>query len=296
MSHETGLIPHERSPEGIVTLSLPPSPTKPRGGVVVLDSWLIGAIDRTLQQVAGSRPTGVILASASPRVWVAGADLAEIDGLDDSALDAYLKAGETCFRRLLDLRCPTVALIHGAVLGGGLELALHCDALAFVRTPAGGKPYLVGLPEASLGICPGWGGTVMLPARIDPTLALDRTASGTPWKSDALPAGLADLEADDAESLGGAAREWILARKGAPPPRPRAVGPASREVIEKAIAASSLAGAAAGTSAHAVLAAVRAGLAGGLAAGVAEERRHLIALRAVEPARTKIAAFLARSS
>ncbi len=234
-------IRRERSAEGIETLWLPPSPTKPRGGVVVLDRWLVGELDRALEAVAADPPKGLILASASERVFVAGADLAEIDGLADAELEAYLVAGAACFARLLTLPCPTIALVHGAALGGGLELALHCDGLGFLATAEGAKPYLVGLPEASLGICPGWGGTQTLPARIDPALAISRTATGAPWKSIDLPVGLADFTAPSIVELHAAAATWLASHPDAPSHRPRAIGPAVRDAIEAAIEAAGLA-------------------------------------------------------
>lgn len=287
----------ERREDGIVTLALPPSPTKPRGGVVVLDRWLVKSLDEAIDRLEGTMPRGVILESASERVFVAGADLAEIDGLDDSELDAYLAAGAACFARLLDLPCPTVALVHGAALGGGLELAMHCDALGFLEVAEGAKPYLVGLPEASLGICPGWGGTQMLPARIDPTLAIERTASGTPWKADALPEGLADFTAPDRESLREAAVSWIREHREHPgtPSRPRAIRPDDRSRLEAAMTEAGLSQTEPLTPPAAVASAVRAGLEGGYPSGLAEERRQLIALRRTEATRSKLAAFLARS-
>lgn len=297
-------VRRERSPEGIVTIHLPPSPTKPRGGVVVLDRWLIGELDRTLAAVAAERPAGVVVASASERVFVAGADLAEIDALSDGELDAYLRTGAECFSRLLSMPCPTVAVIHGAALGGGLELALHCDALGFLETPEGAKPYLVGLPEASLGICPGWGGTQTLPARIDPGLAIARTAVGAPWKSHELPKGLATFSDPDRGALLRKAHDWIAGRGGPAPVRPIAIGPVDRARVEAALDAIDEDASAAAASAKgpgptprsAVIAAVRHGLAYGFAEGLAEERRQLIRLRGSEETRAKLAAFLSRNA
>ena len=85
----THALPIDRSDDGIVTLHLVPNPDKPRGGVVVLDAWLLDAIDAAMDEIAaGPAPTGFILASDSERVFVAGADLAEIDALDDQGLIA----------------------------------------------------------------------------------------------------------------------------------------------------------------------------------------------------------------
>jgi len=71
----------DRDADGIVTLWLDPNPAKPRGGVVVLDAGLIGAIADACAAIAREGCTGLVLASASTRVFVAGADLAEIDAL-----------------------------------------------------------------------------------------------------------------------------------------------------------------------------------------------------------------------
>lgn len=92
--------------DGVHVMWLQPNPEKPRGGVVVLDSWLIREIQGTLSAVAREKPRGFILASASTRVFVAGADLAEIDALDDAQLHAYLRAGAEAFAMIPSLGCP----------------------------------------------------------------------------------------------------------------------------------------------------------------------------------------------
>ena len=128
-------LPVETRPDGVVVLHLVPNPSKPRGGVVVLDRWLIDSIDACLRHIATLRPKGFVLVSDSERVFVAGADLAEIDALDNPSLHAYLQAGSVAFRRITSLPCPTACVMHKAALGGGLELAMHCEAL-FGVTPA----------------------------------------------------------------------------------------------------------------------------------------------------------------
>ena len=108
----------ERDSDGIVTLWLDPNPAKPRGGVVVLDAWLIGAIADACSTIARDGCTGLVLASSSTRVFVAGADLAEIDALDDAGLHAYLERGAAAFAAIPALGVPTAAVIHRAALGG----------------------------------------------------------------------------------------------------------------------------------------------------------------------------------
>ncbi|MFM7050890.1 MAG: hypothetical protein ACKOYN_01975, partial [Planctomycetota bacterium] len=100
------MLPYEVR-DGVHVLFLQPNPAKPRGGVVVLDAWLIGEIAATMRAIAAEKPKGFVLASASQRVFVAGADLAEIDALDDAGLHAYLKAGAEAFAMIPALGCPS---------------------------------------------------------------------------------------------------------------------------------------------------------------------------------------------
>ena len=288
---------------GIFTLTLE-QPGKP---VVVLDHALIQQLETTLKLVPAAA-RGVVLRSASERVFVAGADLKAISELDDAQLDAYLQYGSMVFGMLGQLGCPTVAAINGAALGGGLELAMQCDGL--VGAPlASGKPYPVGLPEAGLKICPGWGGTNMLAARIDPEKAITATMSGTTMLvDDARAAGLFDEFAPDAQSLLTTAKNWLCsgvrtaARDGAPSHWiGRMNSNASNARTDVAVAATralstltqsheaDLSGA---TPAGAVLHAVNDGLARGWNAALATERRELIRLRNAPAGKAAISAFL----
>ena len=296
----------DRDADGIVTLWLDPNPAKPRGGVVVLDAWLVGAIADACATIAREGCSGLVLASSSTRVFVAGADLAEIDALDDAGLHAYLERGAAAFAAIPALGVPTVAVVHKAALGGGLELAMHCDALVGTLPAEGEKPWLVGLPEAGLCICPGWGGTQTLPARIDPKTAMVATANGTPWKCADVPAGLfaAVLPAGSTQAqLVDEAKRWIRAEHAAthggsafaPQHAPRrTITPADAPRMEAALAA---ARATVPASAHAdaCFDCVRTGFTEGWAAAVAAERAHLVRLRHTPEARAKLGAFLSKS-
>ncbi len=289
------VLQQERTPDGIVYLTLVPNPAKPRGGVVVLDGWLIDQLLRFFDALAkGPKPTGFVLLSGSPRVFVAGADLAEIDGLDDAGLDRYLRKGSEAFGRIATLPCPSVAAIHSSALGGGLEIAMHCDALIGLATPASEKPYRVGLPEAVLAICPGWGGTQMLPARIDPATAIRATASGETWKSTEVPVGLFAATVGTANELREAAARWIQSHpRTTSRPHPIAIDVASAERVRAGLSAvrSTLS---ASPAALAVVDAVEVGLRDGWNAAVDAERRHLIRLRHTPEARAKLEAFFAK--
>ena len=285
-------LPIERLDDGIVVLHLVPNPSKPRGGVVVLDSWLIDAIDASLQAIEAMKPRGFLLVSDSERVFVAGADLAEIDALDDSALHAYLRAGSTAFRRISSLPCPSACVIHRAALGGGLELAMHCDALFGVTPAAGDKGWKIGLPECGLQICPGWGGTVLLPARIEPAAAIAATMHGVPFDAAQPPRGLLTGAATDAPGARAAAIQWLHAnarstRRTEPvnacePTRAAATRNAIPFVRPQAAHAAAIA----------VLDAVQAGLAEGFDAAVEREQLHLVDLRHTPEARKRLDAFL----
>ncbi|MEP7054423.1 MAG: 3-hydroxyacyl-CoA dehydrogenase NAD-binding domain-containing protein [Actinomycetota bacterium] len=100
--------------------------------------------------------------TGKPYSFAAGADLRAIGSMasHDDAL-AVGRQGHTVFRKLLDARVPSFAFINGAALGGGLEIALHCH----YRTVSSDVPALA-LPEVSLGLVPGWGGTQLLPRLI----------------------------------------------------------------------------------------------------------------------------------
>ncbi|NEE03886.1 enoyl-CoA hydratase [Phytoactinopolyspora halotolerans] len=110
-----------------------------------------------------------VLTSASDRAFCVGADLKERrDFTDDDLRRQRLVTRET-YRSILDLPVPTVAAVHGYALGGGLELALCCD-LIVVEEDA-----VLGLPEVSVGLVPGGGGTQLLARRIGWGRAADLT-------------------------------------------------------------------------------------------------------------------------
>jgi enoyl-CoA hydratase/carnithine racemase len=291
---DTDLLPIERRPDGIAVVHLVPNPAKPRGGVVVLDAWLIGAIDRSMRHVAESRATGFLLISDSERVFVAGADLAEIDSLDDAALHAYLQAGSTAFGRIPALACPSACVIHRAALGGGLELAMHCDALFGVTPPAGDKGWKVGLPECGLCICPGWGGTVLLPARIEPAAAIAATMQGAPFDAARPPRGLFESTHASPAEAAQAAIAWLLAH---PRTTPRSAPANACDAEHRAMTAAAIPFVrpqAATAAAIAVIDAVQAGLKDGFGAAVKREQTHLVDLRHTPEARAKLTAFLKR--
>lgn len=118
---------------------------------------------------------GVLFQSAKPGIFIAGADITEFEDLTDRAAAAEVSEfGQSVFQELEDLKVPTVALISGACLGGGLEFALACR----YRIASSHEKTKIGLPEVQLGLLPGWGGTVRLPRQIGLIDALPLILSG----------------------------------------------------------------------------------------------------------------------
>lgn len=116
------------------------------------------------------------LTSGKQNSFIAGADLRKLStamGHPDQAAQ-ILRAGHHVFDKLQQLPFPTVAVIHGVCLGGGLECALACT----YRVVSDHPKTLLALPEVTLGIIPGWGGTQRLPRLIGLTGALDMVLSG----------------------------------------------------------------------------------------------------------------------
>ncbi|MEC9374259.1 MAG: enoyl-CoA hydratase/isomerase family protein [Planctomycetota bacterium] len=277
----------------MVTLTL----EQPERKVIVLDSDLFRRLDETLDSL-GNDLAGFVLTS-STRVFVAGANLEEIDRLSDEELERYLKFGADVFGRIAALPCSTVAAIDGAALGGGLEIAMHCDVLMGLKPGDGDKPYQVGLPEAGLGICPGWGGTNLLPARMDAGEAIRMTITGSlmgPEK--ALESGLFESLHEGRGALLNAARERAAQPKAKRPnggEPPNISWPDQKKKVRSALDAAD-AGLTSSEVGSAIAECVRTGLDEGWAAALETERRSLIHLRGTENARSKLEAFFARSA
>jgi len=132
---------------------------------------------------------GLVLASAKPSIFVAGADLHSLATAPMNALREIVEFGQRVFSRLAALSVPTAAAIHGASLGGGFEVSLACD----FRLATPDKATKLGLPEVQLGILPAWGGSTRLPRLIGLPKALELILAGkTVAAKSALKLGLVD--------------------------------------------------------------------------------------------------------
>ncbi len=118
---------------------------------------------------------GLILRSAKPKIYIAGADLKGFTAdLNAERIAFLIEQGQKTFERISRLPFVTVAAIHGVALGGGFEIALACDYRVASSDPA----TKVGLPETTLGILPAWGGSTRLPRLIGLQKSLDAILTG----------------------------------------------------------------------------------------------------------------------
>ncbi len=134
------------------------------------------ALDRMLDEI-GKRSDlrALVVASDKARIFVAGADIKEIDGIK-SREEAISKAeqGKIVLQKLENFKFPTLCIINGACLGGGFELALACRYRVASFSPS----VKIGLPEVNLGILPGFGGSIRLPRLLGLLKALPLILTG----------------------------------------------------------------------------------------------------------------------
>ncbi|MHC0434156.1 enoyl-CoA hydratase/isomerase family protein [Streptomyces sp. O3] len=145
----------------------------------------------------------VVLTSSNDRAFCVGADLKERNSFSDAELVRQRPTARAAYTGVLDLPMPTVAAVHGFALGGGFELALACDVIVADATA------VVGLPEVSVGVIPGGGGTQLLPRRVGAARAAELVFSARRVAADeARELGLVDQLSEDAR---GAALELAAA-------------------------------------------------------------------------------------
>src|SRR5215472_3830355 len=161
----------ETDGDGIVWLSL----DKADSSTNVLSSEVMSELDGVIEELAAQKPRGVIIRSAKETGFIAGADVEEFTRIKD-ADDAMrmVRRGWDLYNKLAALPFPTLALVNGFCMGGGVELALACRYRIAVDQP--GTRFA--LPEVMLGIMPAWGGVMRLPRVVGPSAALDMLLTG----------------------------------------------------------------------------------------------------------------------
>ena len=161
----------ERDADGLAwaTLDVADASTNTLGGAVM------GELAGLLDELDRQPPKGLVIRSGKAAGFIAGADIDEFSRIDSpAAARALVERGWNLFNRLAALPYPTLALVRGHCLGGGVELALACRYRIAVDEPG----TRMALPEVMLGIYPAWGGMLRLPRLIGPAAALDLMLTG----------------------------------------------------------------------------------------------------------------------
>ena len=160
-----------RDAEGIARLTL----DREGASTNTLGAPVIAEFNEALDTLERDPPRGLVIASGKASGFIAGADVEEFKAIEsEAAALAIVRRGWDTFERLAGVGYPTVALIRGFCLGGGLELALACRYRVVVDEPG----TRLGLPEVMLGIVPGWGGMKRLPRLAGAPAALDLMLTG----------------------------------------------------------------------------------------------------------------------
>lgn len=181
-----------RLTDAICTIILEP----PEGKPPTLDHALMDAFDEALTGIEGqlAEVRAVVLRSASPRFFCAGANLKVMETIDRTTVVSWVRRGHALMNRIEALPVPVVARVEGYALGGGLELAMACD-LIFASTGA-----RFGQSETKLGLVPGWGGSYRLTRRVGLARAKELAFTGRMVEpEEAVRIGLAEWQGEPAE-------------------------------------------------------------------------------------------------
>ena len=209
----------EGAPEEVITQSLvrdvdlTPFGFKGSLALITLDNGLdhtrpntlgpqsLMALDAAITDAASRTPAAIAIIG-KPFIFAAGADLSGLAFLSTREQAVAIgKLGHDVFRRLDEIGIPTFAFVNGLALGGGLEIALHCNYRTLATTA------FTALPEVFLGLVPGWGGATILPKLIGPERAVqviigNSLNNNTMMKSkDALALGVVDAVYEPADFL-----------------------------------------------------------------------------------------------
>lgn len=157
---------------GVVTISLSVA-DRPMN---VLDWSVMNELDRIVTELQHDASARVIVfRSHKESGFLAGADVHGIAKITSpEEIRRMISFGQTIYNRIESLPVPTIAVIHGPCLGGGLEWALACK----YRLARNNSSTQIGLPEIKLGLIPGWGGTQRLPKRVGLQVALEMILTG----------------------------------------------------------------------------------------------------------------------
>jgi 3-hydroxyacyl-CoA dehydrogenase/enoyl-CoA hydratase/3-hydroxybutyryl-CoA epimerase len=173
---------------------------QPDSKVNVLSAAALMELEQAVSELRAKQGLkGVCIISNKPGVFIAGADIKEIEKISTvSEARDKARAGQKIINSLEDLSVPVIALINGVCLGGGFELALACD----YRLATFSDKVKLGLPEVKLGIIPGFGGTKRLPRLVGLRKGIELIVSGEALSADkALKIGVLDGLVNEFELL-----------------------------------------------------------------------------------------------
>jgi enoyl-CoA hydratase len=160
--------------EGIATITF----NRPKA-LNALNHALLGELSCALDTVAGDENIRVlVLTGAGDRAFMAGADIKELAGMNTLQAKHFAQRGQTVINKIVELPIPAIAAVNGYALGGGLEMALACDFIYASENAT------LGLPEITLGLIPGFGGTQRLARLIGPNRAKEMIFSGRTVSAD----------------------------------------------------------------------------------------------------------------
>ena len=202
MSIEQYLAVERNATTGVLTITI----DRQDNAKNQINTGLIKALHSVLYpQLIEPDCRGIILRSANPKVFSTGADIdGELKDMDAYQAAHFCAAGRDVFNLLTEVPVPTVALVAGFALGGGLELSLCCD---FRIAAANAR---LGLPEINLAIIPGWGGTQRLQRLIGLSRAKLMIMTGDPVNAaTAHDYGIVDEVVEDHDSLVPAAEKLL---------------------------------------------------------------------------------------
>ncbi|MBX6352073.1 MAG: enoyl-CoA hydratase/isomerase family protein [Thermoflavifilum sp.] len=137
-----------------------------------LNEAVLTTLHEVLHRVAYDNSVRAVILRGEGRAFAAGADIAQMRDFDAVRAEQFARLGQQVFLQLERMPQPTLALVQGYALGGGMELAMACD----VRYAAEGAKF--GQPEITLGVIPGFGGSQRLPRIVGQGRALELMLSG----------------------------------------------------------------------------------------------------------------------
>ena len=165
---------------------------RPDKAVNTVDRSVIEELSALVDRIVAEKPAAVLLRSAKPSGFVAGADIQQFVGASTADIQAMLEQAHVVLNRLAVVDARTIAVIHGHCLGAGLELALACDIRIAVADAS------LGFPEVMLGLHPGLGGTYRATAVADPLEAMTMMLTGKPARAKTAKAiGLVDAVVEE---------------------------------------------------------------------------------------------------